>query len=141
MCPHTNYYLDYYQADPDKESLCMGDLVPLREVYDYCPVPEVLSMDEQKYIKGIQGCVWTEYMPNFKRVEYMAFPRACAISETAWTPQAKKNWKSLIREIIQLSIIINYLNYWRKKNENKTYKIYALLFSICIFISNSVAGI
>lgn len=94
MCPHTNYYLDYYQADPDKESLCMGSLVPLREVYDYCPVPEVLSMDEQKYIKGIQGCVWTEYMSNFKRVEYMAFPRACAISETAWTPQAKKNWKS-----------------------------------------------
>ncbi|HQB27963.1 MAG TPA: family 20 glycosylhydrolase [Paludibacter sp.] len=93
MCPHTKYYLDYYQADPNKELLAMGHLVTLQEVYDYSPVPEVLSDEEKVYIKGIQGCVWTEYMPNFKRVEYMAYPRACAISETAWTQEKNKNWK------------------------------------------------
>jgi hexosaminidase len=91
MCPHTKYYLDYYQADPDKEHLAMGHLVTLRDMYDYAPVPEVLTEDEKKHIIGVQGCVWTEYMPNFKCVEYMAFPRACAISETAWTPQENKN--------------------------------------------------
>lgn len=93
MCPHTKYYLDYYQADPDKEPLAMGHLVTLREVYDYNPVPDVLSDNEKVYIKGIQGCVWTEYMPSLKRVEYMAYPRACAISETAWTSKENKNWK------------------------------------------------
>lgn len=96
MCPHTKYYLDYYQADPDKEHLAMGHLVTLRDMYDYAPVPEVLTEDEKKHIIGVQGCVWTEYMPNFKRVEYMAFPRACAISETAWTPQENKNWRSFM---------------------------------------------
>ena len=92
MCPHTKYYLDYYQADPGKEPLAMGHLVTLREVYDYNPVPDVLSDDEKVFIKGIQGCVWTEYMPSLKRVEYMAYPRACAISETAWTSKENKNW-------------------------------------------------
>ena len=55
MCPHTKYYLDYYQADPNKELLAMGHLVTLQEVYDYSPVPEVLSDEEKVYIKGIQG--------------------------------------------------------------------------------------
>lgn len=99
MCPHTKYYLDYYQANPETEKLSMGHLVPLREVYDYNPVPDTLTADEQKYIKGVQGCVWTEYMSNFKRVEYMAFPRACAISEAGWSPKEKKDWKGFTQRL------------------------------------------
>lgn len=92
MCPHIKYYLDYYQADPEWENLCMGHLVPLHEVYDYEPVPDTLNLVERSYIKGIQGCVWTEYMTTPQRIEYMAFPRALAISESAWSNKDNKNW-------------------------------------------------
>ncbi|KAA6300141.1 MAG: Beta-hexosaminidase [Candidatus Ordinivivax streblomastigis] len=92
MCPHTKYYLDYYQADPKAEKLCMGHLVSLREAYLYNPVPDTLTDEQRKYIHGVQGCVWTEYMVNPERVEYMAFPRAVAISETAWSAAENKDW-------------------------------------------------
>ena len=42
----------------------------------------------RKHILGVQAQLWTEYMPTPKAVEYMAFPRASALSEVAWSPAA-----------------------------------------------------
>lgn len=98
MAPHTRYYLDYYQADPDTEAICMGHLVPLRTMYDYEPVPEVLTEEERRCIIGIEGCVWTEYMADSSRVEYMAWPRMTAIAETGWSPAAGE-WTDFTRRL------------------------------------------
>ena len=98
MAPHTRYYLDYYQADPETEAICMGHLVPLRTMYDYEPVPEVLTGEERRCIIGIEGCVWTEYMADSSRVEYMAWPRMTAIAETGWSPAAK-DWPDFTRRL------------------------------------------
>jgi hexosaminidase len=67
-------------------------------MYDYEPVPEVLTPEEAKYIIGVEGCVWTEYMPTPERVEYMAWPRMCAIAETGWTRKAK-DWDGFTRRL------------------------------------------
>ena len=98
MAPHYKYYLDYWQADPDSEPLAMSGPTTLRTMYDYEPVPEVLTPQEAKYIIGVEGCVWTEYMPTPERVEYMAWPRMCAIAETGWTRKAK-DWDGFTRRL------------------------------------------
>jgi hexosaminidase len=98
MSPHEKYYLDYWQADPYSEPLAMGGPTTLRMMYDYNPIPEVLTLEEQKYIIGVEGCVWTEYMPTPERVEYMAWPRMCAIAETGWTRQ-EKDWDGFTRRL------------------------------------------
>ncbi len=98
MSPHQKYYLDYWQADPDTEPLAMSGPTTLRTMYEYEPVPEVLTPEEQKYIIGVEGCVWTEYMPTPERVEYMAWPRMCAIAETGWTRKAK-DWDGFTRRL------------------------------------------
>ena len=98
MSPHQKYYLDYWQADPYSEPLAMGGPTTLRMMYDYNPIPEVLTPAEQKYIIGVEGCVWTEYMPTPERVEYMAWPRMCAIAETGWTRKAK-DWDDFTRRL------------------------------------------
>lgn len=98
MSPHYKYYLDYWQADPDSEPLAMSGPTTLRTMYEYEPVPEVLTPEEQKYIIGVEGCVWTEYMPTPERVEYMAWPRMCAIAETGWTRKAK-DWDGFTRRL------------------------------------------
>ncbi len=77
MAPHPKYYLDYWQGDPDSEHLAMGGPTMLRTVYDYDPVPEVLTNDEGRYVTGVEGCVWTEYMPTPEKVEDTAWPRMC----------------------------------------------------------------
>lgn len=98
MAPYPKYYLDYWQADPDSEPLAMGGPTLLRTMYEYNPVPEVLTPEEQKYIIGVEGCVWTEYMPTPARVEYMAWPRMCAIAESGWS-KAPKDWDGFTRRL------------------------------------------
>jgi hexosaminidase len=43
--------------------------------------------------------VWTEYIPDAKRVEYMAFPRACALAEVLWTPRAGRDYQDFLRRL------------------------------------------
>ncbi len=98
MAPYPKYYLDYWQADPDSEPLAMGGPTTLRTMYEYNPVPEVLTPEERRYIIGVEGCVWTEYMPTPERVEYMAWPRMCAIAEAGWSP-CEKDWDYFTRRL------------------------------------------
>ncbi len=98
MAPYPKYYLDYWQGDPDSEPLAMGGPTMLRTMYEYNPVPEVLTAEESRYIIGVEGCVWTEYMPTPARVEYMAWPRMCAIAESGWSPAAK-DWEGFTRRL------------------------------------------
>ncbi len=98
MAPYPKYYLDYWQADPDSEPLAMGGPTTLRTMYEYEPVPEVLTPQEQEYIIGVEGCVWTEYMPTPARVEYMAWPRMCAIAESGWYG-GEKDWDGFTRRL------------------------------------------
>ncbi len=98
MAPYPKYYLDYWQADPETEPLAMGGPTLLRTMYEYNPVPEVLTPEEARYIMGVEGCVWTEYMPTPERVEYMAWPRMCAIAESGWS-SAPKDWEGFTRRL------------------------------------------
>ncbi len=86
MAPHEQTYLDYYQvSDREAEPLSIGGDLPLEKVYAFEPVPPGLSPEEAKHILGGQGQLWTEYLPRPELVEYMAFPRACALAETLWS--------------------------------------------------------
>jgi hexosaminidase len=91
MCTSTKVYLDKYQGNPKKEPIATG-LTPLKTVYTYEPVPKSLTPSEKEHILGVEGQVWTEYMPNPQHVEYMTFPRACAIAEIDWTSSDRKNY-------------------------------------------------
>ncbi|HEY6975466.1 MAG TPA: beta-N-acetylhexosaminidase [Chitinophagaceae bacterium] len=91
MTPTTYVYFDYAQSkNPD--SLTIGGYLPLETVYKYEPLPAELSADEQKYIIGAQANVWSEYMSNPSKVEYMIFPRLTALSEVVWSPKDKRDW-------------------------------------------------
>jgi hexosaminidase len=93
MAPGSHTYFDHYQsADTTTEPLAIGGFLPLDTVYFYEPVPAALTDAEARHVLGSQGQVWTEYIPDPKRVEYMAFPRACALAEVLWTPKADRNY-------------------------------------------------
>jgi len=86
MAPNTHTYLDHYQSsDTAGEPLAFGGLIPLEKVLEYEPVPPELSPDQALHILGVQGQLWTEYMPTPRHVEYMAFPRLCALAEVGWS--------------------------------------------------------
>ncbi len=93
MAPNSHTYFDHYQADPKKEPMAIGGFLPLEKVYGYNPIPAKLTAEEGKHILGAQAQIWTEYIPNSKQVEYMAFPRECALAEVVWTPVENKNYQ------------------------------------------------
>ena len=93
MAPGSHTYFDHYQSvDTTSEPLAIGGYLPLDTVYSYEPVPAALTDAEARHVLGSQGQVWTEYIPDPKRVEYMAFPRACALAEVLWTPKAGRDF-------------------------------------------------
>jgi hexosaminidase len=89
MSPGSHCYLDHYQGDSSEEPLAIGGFLPLEKVYSYNPIPEELDKSESKYILGVQGNIWTEYMKTPNDVEYMAYPRAIAIAEIGWSDKPK----------------------------------------------------
>lgn len=101
MTPNSYCYLDHYQAgEAIEEDLCIGGFLPLSKVYGYNPMPEELTPDEQKYILGVQGNLWTEYIKTPERAQYQAFPRAVAIAEVDWTPLERKDYDSFCRRLV-----------------------------------------
>lgn len=104
MTPTTYNYFDYYQSeDKDNEPLAIGGFLPIEKVYSYNPIPEELDKEEEKFILGAQGNVWTEYMKTEKQVEYMTFPRMTALSEVVWSPQESRNWDDFKNRLEDMS--------------------------------------
>jgi hexosaminidase len=100
MAPNTSTYLDYYQSeDRSKEPLAIGGFVSLEKVYTYQPIPQELTPEEARHVLGAQAQLWAEYMPDTRHVEYMAFPRLCALAEATWTPGAAKDYADFTRRL------------------------------------------
>lgn len=87
MTPKWYCYLDYSQtSNPELNGEPIGQsrYLSLRQVYRLDPYNQ-LRVEEQKFVLGVQANIWTEYMPEFKNVEYMALPRLAAVAEIGWS--------------------------------------------------------
>lgn len=97
MAPNSHTYFDHYQSrDRKAEPLAIGGFLPIDTVYAFEPVPAALSADEAKYVLGAQAQLWTEYIPNAKALEYMAFPRLSALAEAIWTAKPRKDFSDFM---------------------------------------------
>ena len=99
LTPGSHCYFDHYQSDNENEPLAIGGFLPLEKVYSFNPIPKELTKEESKYVLGAQGNVWTEYMPNEKKVEYMAFPRMLALSEVVWSSSENRDYDDFIKRL------------------------------------------
>jgi hexosaminidase len=91
MTPGNPLYFDHTQRLVE-DSVTIGGFNPLEKVYAYNPVPSEIPLEKAEMVLGAQANVWTEYMKNGKKVEYMIFPRIAALSEVLWTSLDKKDW-------------------------------------------------
>ncbi len=99
MAPTSHTYFDYYQGPAEKEPVAIGGNLPLEKVYSFEPVPQAVSPDKTGHILGVQGQLWGEYISNSRHLEYMAYPRAAALAEVAWTPKALKNYDDFLARL------------------------------------------
>jgi len=117
MTPGTHCYFDHYQGEKANEPLAIGGFTPLEKVYAFRPIPDSLTKEEGKYILGAQANLWSEYMYDEKQVEYMLFPRLCALSEVLWTDTLLHDEKSFYNRVLKNQNLldafhVNYSKTW-----------------------------
>lgn len=94
MTPQQYLSFDQYQsAETATEPLAAGGCTTLETSYSYEPIPSELSAEEAKRILGVEATLWTEYIPSLSHAEYMLFPRAAALAETAWSVPGAKHFQ------------------------------------------------
>ena len=97
MAPTSHTYFDYRQAP--KETGLTRNVINLEKVYSFEPIPAELSAEQAKHVLGGQGQLWGERIPDRNRREYMAYPRACALIETLWTPKDQRDYKTFVTRL------------------------------------------
>lgn len=100
MAPGDWTYLDHYQwVAPRMEPLAIGGFLPLEQVYQFEPVPAELSATEAEHILGGQAQLWSEFIPQSEQMEFLAYPRLCALAETVWSPRASRNFTDFVARL------------------------------------------
>ena len=100
MAPGSHTYFDHYQSkDQASEPLAIGGFTNVEKVYGFEPVPDALTPDQAKHILGAQSQLWTEYIPNPRQLEYMAYPRLTALSEAVWSAKARRDYGNFMQRL------------------------------------------
>lgn len=88
ITPDFEYYFDF-----------MNEATPLKKVYNYEPVPEDFTQEQEKHIIGVQANVWSEWIPNFKRLQVQVFPRILGLAETGWNKKNDKDFDAFLTRV------------------------------------------
>ncbi len=116
MTPGAWVYFDHSQ-NKKEDSVTIGGYTSLQKVYGYEPVPKELSAEDARFVMGAQANVWTEYMNNPGKVEYMIFPRMSALSEVLWSQKDIRSWPDFEKK---LPVLFKRYDLW-KVNYSKAY--------------------
>ncbi len=99
MSPTDHCYFDYYQGPPESEPPAFPRELPLEKVYAFDPVPPGIDHASRTRILGGQANVWTERIPTWAHLQYMVFPRLCAMAEVLWSPAETRDFDDFVRRL------------------------------------------
>ncbi len=94
IMPGKYFYFDMRQS-ADEPGHTWAAIFDTGKCYSFDFAQTGLSPEQTDCIAGVEGAFWTElYLSNGHGfMDYQIFPRLCALSEIAWTPQAQRSWK------------------------------------------------
>lgn len=97
LSPVDFLYLDYpsdlKEAGANWEGLHNGPN-SMEALYQWKPIPESFNETMSDQIIGIETGIWTEFINNQKRLEYITYPRLFAVAEKGWTIEVNIDWDS-----------------------------------------------
>ncbi len=105
MSPNVFAYLDHPQLkDYGKQPRTTDSyIVSCSKIYSFEPlVPEELSDEEDDYILGYQGNLWTEQVAYPEHALYQLLPRLASMCEVQWCKPEQKDFEGWKRRLPQL---------------------------------------
>lgn len=100
MTPIDYCYLNFYQSkNHEYEPFSFDAYVPLSRAYNIPVVPESLTPEQAKHIKGCQANLWSEYIAYPQQAEWMLLPRLAALCEAQWMPKEQRNYDQFMERL------------------------------------------
>ncbi len=88
---HQSFYFDMPYA-----------MMPLCNTYNYFPKNYGINNADAKNVLGVEGELWSEWIPDRAKLDLSAFPRMQALAEVAWTPEDRRDFDSFKRRLDEL---------------------------------------
>lgn len=102
LSPVDFIYLDYpsslKEGGANWEGLHNG-ANSIESIYHWKLIPKTFSNTMTNNILGIEAGIWTEFITNQKRLEYMTYPRLSAVAEKAWSNEDKLDWETFQKRL------------------------------------------
>ena len=99
LTPEESLYFDHYQSDLPDEGPGPPPTVTLRQAYGTAVIPNGATAAEAGHVIGVQGALWTEFMPSFAHVQHALFPRIAALSELGWSAASARDWNGFLQRL------------------------------------------
>lgn len=93
----------FYFNDPYAE-------LPLKNTYWKKVDLEGLDRKGRKNIFGVEGCIWSEWIPTNEVLETLINPRIEALAEVAWTNRKNMNFKDFLNRFESFTKTLDYYN-------------------------------
>ncbi|HET9330723.1 MAG TPA: beta-N-acetylhexosaminidase [Steroidobacteraceae bacterium] len=98
LAPDPLMYLDHRQGAAPQEPPGRGAVITTADLYHFEVLPGELAALSQ-HVLGVQANLWTEHVRTEERAAYMTWPRAAALAEVAWSPQASRDWDNFLARL------------------------------------------
>jgi len=99
LTPEESLYFDHYQSDLPDEGPGPPPTATLRQAYGTAVIPNGATAAEAGHVIGVQGALWTEFMPSFAHVQHALFPRIAALSELGWSATSARDWNGFLQRL------------------------------------------
>ncbi|WP_303828057.1 beta-N-acetylhexosaminidase [Asticcacaulis taihuensis] len=93
LSPAPMLYLNHRLSGSPDEPPGRGQIITLKNAYEFNPAPDEIAPEARKHILGLQGNIWTEHARTDERVERQVFPRMVAFAEIGWSAPDVRSWQ------------------------------------------------
>jgi len=100
LSPAPTLYFDNRQGFSDTEPPGRGNLIDLKTVYAFDPVPAEIPAAQQHHVLGVQANLWTEHVRTEDRAAWQTFPRASAVAEKGWSAKGASDFEGFVDRVI-----------------------------------------
>ena len=90
LTPRRPMYADFTQFGAHKVGRQWAGYNTIENLYNFPEPISHLMKGYENQVMGMQMSLWTERVADFKRLDFMVFPRLIALAEAAWTPEKAK---------------------------------------------------
>ena len=90
LCPGQKTYFDMaYNESTSERGICWAATIEVKDIFNWDPEGDI---ENKKFIKGIQGQLWSETITDKKFLDKMINPRLATLSEIAWKGKISRDW-------------------------------------------------